>query len=129
VADRTDVSSPEHVPAIAVGEGNRVDLHQEILQPFSIDISVLLIIGPQRNLDERIIPDVARRIEERLPQRIRGVLGGKRSAREEHEHGYRAERSSLLHTSTLPSLSDGIHQVAFLSFGSFNRMDPSSDGG
>jgi len=38
VAERADVPSPENVPAIAIGERNGVDLHEEALQPISIDI-------------------------------------------------------------------------------------------
>ena len=90
VAERADVPSPENVPAIAIGERNRVDLHEEALQPISIDIRVFLVIGPQRDLDEGVIPYVAGGVEERLPQRIRSVLSGKHTAREKHENGYRA---------------------------------------
>jgi hypothetical protein len=63
VADRADVPSPENVSAIPVGERNRVDLQKERLQSIPIDIRVLLVIGSQRDLYERVIPYITSSIE------------------------------------------------------------------
>ena len=76
VAERAYVPSPENVSAVPIGERNRVDLHEEPLQPISIDVRILLVVGPQRDPNEGIIPNVAGRVEEGLAQRIRGVLSG-----------------------------------------------------
>ncbi len=44
VSEGADVPTPEDVAAIAVGERNRVDLHEKALQPVSIDIRILQVV-------------------------------------------------------------------------------------
>ena len=46
VAECTDIATPENVPAIPVGQRNRVDLHEKGLEPVSFDVRVLLVVGP-----------------------------------------------------------------------------------
>ena len=57
-----------------VGERDRVDLEEPLLQAAGLDVAVACILRPERNVDEGVVADVAVRVEQGLAERV--LLGG-----------------------------------------------------